>query len=42
MTPLRLEERGNGAVAPWLNRPEARNALDAELVGELEAARPLA
>jgi hypothetical protein len=33
MTPLRVEDRGNGVVARWLDRPEARNALEAERAG---------
>jgi enoyl-CoA hydratase/carnithine racemase len=38
MTPLRVEERGDGVLALWLDRPQARNALDAELVAALGAA----
>lgn len=38
MTPLRVEERGDGVLALWLDRPEMRNALDAELVTALHVA----
>jgi enoyl-CoA hydratase/carnithine racemase len=35
---LRVEERGDGVLALWLDRPEARNALDHTLVSALEEA----
>ncbi|HEY2770793.1 MAG TPA: enoyl-CoA hydratase/isomerase family protein [Solirubrobacteraceae bacterium] len=35
---LRIERRDHGVVALWLNRPQARNALDGPLVSALQAA----
>jgi len=39
---LRVEERADGVLALWLDRPEARNALDHELVAALEEAFQIA
>jgi enoyl-CoA hydratase len=40
--PLRVQERGDGVVALWLDRPAARNALDHVLVDALQSAFTMA